>query len=61
MHIYIYLYTYAYTYLFIYLHIYIYIGREREQASMRLGPVGTEGLLASSRFEDETKILPKPS
>ena len=40
---------------------YQYLGRNRKYASMRLGPVGTEGLLGSSRSEDPTKTLPKPS
>ena len=45
-----------------YIYIYIYIlWRKREQDSMRLGHVGTEGLWICSRSEDPTKIPPKPS
>ena len=33
--------------------------RKRKQASMRLGPVGIEELLGSSKSEDPTKNLPK--
>ena len=37
----------------------MYLVRKRKQASMRLGPLGPEGLLGSSRSEDPTKNLPK--
>ena len=45
---------------FKYLIFDIYLERKRKQASMRLGPVGIEELLGSSRSDDPLNKFPKP-